>query len=314
MDFYSAAGTHLPELDFNEQTESISLTSITYDPQRGMDSARKVVSNREEMSTATLESLQGRKLIACIATVPLIKGRNPYLLDISEKNYNHVLDTFGLRDYTRYAGSTRLTFDVIPRFENGKVCGFYASLFYDHFFGLYTSYSEASGLTLGLCWGGENILPAFVASISNLRSLASQPGFFLLATAAALNFHLSYRLPTMDVCVSQVEKSTGYMGWDMSAYESANGSLSDLSATMSGYRTSLAAGRRVSKACDEILSKVGSDKCLISGYVPLKSNSTEDMFTAHHVTLLRRVRMQNIHIEFLFSRIDNQLTAVSFTV
>ena len=312
MNMYNRFHPMVPGLGFNNKHDSISFTTVTHDPRdERVNTTHRKSASREELEVSLRQCPLTRKVAACLVNVPVTKGMNPYYLEIAEEDYKHVLNRLGIWQPAVCAYSSDLTFDLVPWTEDGEIRGFYASIFMKRLFGLYMVYDERDDSSRGICWGGQNVLPGFIDALVALQSVALQPGYFLLCAAGALNLHLSRRLPLMAADVAAVEKRTGYQGWDMTAHPTAEGSLPELSARMSGDATSMAAGQRVSKVSKEILSAIEGHGSLIDGNVPLHPGPSRVIFQIHYATIKRRIKLQDIYIDFILARIQTQLTAVS---
>ena len=239
---------------------------------------------------------------------------NPYRLDIKEDNYRHCLDRFDVSDYAPYAFSAAMTFDVIPRLHRGKMNGFFASVFSEHFFGMLSVYDEEAQCCFGLVFGADAILSRFCEALSSLKALCLEPGYCLLSTAATFNAYHNYRLTVTSHLIARVEKRTRYSSWDNIAHVTADEPLSDLSAQMSGIATSLAANRRLTKMADEILRSIDGQSTLADGGIPWcpdHMHAINQKFHSHICIIKRRVAVQQVHIELLLAQVQNQLTAVS---
>lgn len=309
MDFISQHAGPTRPYDFNSTNEMIDVMDVfsTSD-----DAALKIESRQISACNLSM-SLQnpcrpGQRTLITLILVPLITTLSPYHFDINENAFKHILKEFGLEILYKYAHATGMTFDIIPNASGSQdLHGLsYYSIFLEHYFGLYVSADPDTGSMRGIVWTSPRLMDLFRSAIINLQTLSRHPYYIMLAASAAFNADHNHYLGDIEFKVNTVEKRTGHQGWDMIAYPSAGGELSDLSAKMSGLATSLAANRRLNGMDDEIL-KVLSD----TSHVP---NSLEHgvctSFETHRAILQRRSSIRHLHIELLMSRVQTQLTAV----
>ena len=310
-DFYRKTAPALTEIDFNEKSDSVSVNRV-YMRANGtsLELSQTRMMTEELDAGGLLHSSGSERTVACIIDVPLLVNRKPYVLDIKKKNYNLVSNYFGLSKYIKYAHSATMTMDVTPNVRDKHMNHSYYSVFVLQFFGIYTIYDRTKELTLGICWGDQRIIPLFLDALLCLKPFARHQSWILLVTAMTFNAYHNWRLHLTDDFVAQVMKRTGYQGWDMTAHDMADGTLTELSAKMSGLATSLAANRRLTSMAQEIISAIEGDVGDSSGAVPKGDKEEEKWFNDNVSTVKQRLVLQHIQINLLLAQVQNQLTAV----
>ncbi|KAL9113765.1 MAG: hypothetical protein Q9227_002210 [Pyrenula ochraceoflavens] len=298
VNFFSQHPGVVPPTDFNDANDGVDVIEIwsTKD-----EIPNRVVSSRipsRDLSAWLQNSCSPCEgLLVRLITVRLITTRNPYRLDVGSEVIDQALKAFRLERCYKFAHSTAMTFDVVT--EGGYSLDSYSveylSLFVAHFFGLYVVVDPNVGFTRGLIWTASRQMDLFHDALINLRPLASHAQYALVAAGAPFNAYHNFRLGQVSMEVSNVEKRTGYQGWDMIAYPGAKGSISELSAKMSGLATSLAANKRLNKMVDEILAQSSNKKLVLHG----DENPVCALFEDCRKMLERRSVIQHVHIDFL---------------
>ncbi|KAL9620361.1 MAG: hypothetical protein Q9160_005061 [Pyrenula sp. 1 TL-2023] len=232
MDFFSQNSGPTAPTDFNSTNNMIDVMEISSTPH---DPALKIESRHihvDDLSGWLQMSCQpGQRKSLRLVLVPLISTRNPYRLDISQQAFELILKEFGLEKMYSFANTTNMTFDIVPKAHNPQHPNSldYYSIVLEHFFGLYMAADPGTDHMHGLVWTSPRPMGLFRNAVTNLQLGKSH----------------------FQICT--VEKRTGHQGWDMIAFPSAEGELSDLSAQMSGLATAITANRRLNGMVDEIL-------------------------------------------------------------
>ena len=294
---------------FNQRNDLVDLTLLSIVPKSPfLNFSRLRKSSIELKDKRFLNELAPKGVVACIASVSLSTASKPSELDIRKENFDLLLESFGLVQCTSFAHSAAMTFDIYHEKDTSKLL--HSSIFLQQFFGVYMSYDCASNLLLGLCWGGDRILPLFLNALDYLNTLKYHPFSLLLAANMAFNAYFNWRLNVIDTFVAKVTKRTGHQGWDMTAYDVAKGTFSDLSAQMSGTATMLAANVHLSTLAQMTLKQIRA-KARLDGFPNTEvAGARVDAIDELVEEITSRLVLQDVEIKMLTTMAQQQLTAV----
>ena len=356
---YKESGAAEMDNAFNEKQDHVRLLSVDlvgegtevdlmFHKPASLEDTMPKLQNPINSSPSPNPTSKKRKMVSRIIHIPLRNPADKNYYDIKEKDFARITDLFGLSDYMRFAQSSGLSFDIIPRYttnhkkEDGssnsktRTSGFYASVYAKHFFGLYIHYSSTSNLTQAIFCGGGNIYQQFLDTFSTLpHPLYPSPFYILLVMATSINSFNQNNLDSTRNDILRLEARTGCSGWGVNVYEPLQGSFSELSNRMSGCFSSMAAHRRSVKLCLMVLGAVEEtgfegldfDGGGVDGVVDGDDGVVDDdggggkrgseyvrrLFKDHVTVIRRRANMQDMFNELLKTRAQNQITAVSHT-
>lgn len=309
MQFYAEKGSNLPH-GFNNGKDQFEVFEALQNGENGAIGLERSQQGCDWIDTVKQTSALSRKeALLRIILIPLTNPR-AYRFDIKEEIFILLFRQLNLKQLYRIAHTSPMSIDVIPTYDTqGAMSGFSCSLFIDTYVGLYFTHHHCSGLTHGICWATPTLLSHLQDALISLQGLARHPHYILLCIALAFNSSDETHLIKAHQYVGSVEKRTSYHGWDVGEYRSAEGSFSELSAKTSGFATALTATKRLDNVIDEILG-ILEDTSLVSSALDVKLLRA---FEAHVKTLRMRTATQHKHVDFLLSRVQHQLTAVSIS-
>ena len=171
----------------------------------------------------------------------------------------------------------------------------------------------ASGKTEGICWADDWISGTMQDVMSHLKGWALHPLFLALVVSVMLGYLLDRDLDREVKSIAAVENRTRYTGIKYTSVGIAEGDFPSLSERMSGCAVSLAGLARISDVLNDFLGEMSnySQQYGVKDDPKLKHISLKVDECVE--TLRRRLRMQNIQVEYLSRRVEVQLRAVSNT-
>ncbi|KAL9619967.1 MAG: hypothetical protein Q9160_005436 [Pyrenula sp. 1 TL-2023] len=307
IEFYAGKSSNLPH-GFDNKKDHFEVFEALQNSDNTPIKPERSQQDRDWIDTVKPNSaLSQRRVLLRLVLIPTSNRSRVYRFDIKQEIFSLLFRQLDLKQLYRLANTSPMTFDVIPMYDpQGAVSGFSSSLFIETYIWLYLTHHHSSGLTQGICWATPGLLSRLQDALISLQSLARHPHYILLCIALAFNSSDDINIIAVHEYVGSVEKRTGYHGWDVGEYRSAEGPFSELSAKTSGFATALTATKRPDNIIDEILG-IFEDTLLVPSTLDVKLLKA---FEAHVKTLRMRTAMQHKQADFLLSRVQHQLTAL----
>lgn len=243
--------------------------------------------------------------------VRLNKDVRPWQLNIRKSSLDAILEHFKIEEAYKYSFTSHGTFAVMPVRQIKRSDTIVFSLCMPDLFAVVWTHDAGTGRTEGVCWADDWISEAMQDVMSHLREWARHPLFLALVVSVMLGYLLDRDLDREVKSIAAVENRTRYHGFKHTSVGIAKGDFALLSERMSGCAVSLAGLERISKVLNEFLGEIsvhsqryGVNDGPNMGDVNLKVDECVE-------TLKRRLKMQNIQIDFLSRRVEVQLRAVS---
>jgi hypothetical protein len=234
-------------------------------------------------------------------------------LDISKDNFNSIVTKFDLHDLIAYGQASVQSFGHVAE-SDGNDSSIHTSIHIDDYFAQFHKVHSNTRAMQGIYWAGERVLPFLHDAVTQQCALANHPFFLNLCTAIAFEIAITSRLSSMSELIAGIEHRTGFKIWDLHRFQPVKGSYSAISAITSGYATSLAANKRLNRLTKCILMSFDRHKSAqINATGRLEQHQVS--FVASRIDLLlQQNEIQLILIDFLTTRVQNQLTAVSHSI
>lgn len=255
----------------------------------------------------------GTESLLRLVWVRLCKDVRPWQLNIRKSSLDAILQTFNITQAYNYSFTAPGTFAIMPVGQTLHSNTLVFSLCMPDLFAVVWAHDAASGKTEGVCWADEWISKTMQDIMNHLKEWALHPLFLALAVSVMLGYLLDRDLDREVKSIAAVENRTRYTGIKHTSVGIAEGDFPSLSARMSGCAVSLAGLGRISDVLKDFLGEM-------SGYS--QRHGVKDDPKLKHInlkvdecveTLRRRLKMQNIQVEYLSRRVEVQLRAVSNT-
>lgn len=232
-------------------------------------------------------------------------------LDINRHNFHAIISKFDLDDIVAYGKSSVQSFGQISE-SDGKNDSTFTAVHITDYFVQFHKCHGGSGATRGIYWAGQRVLPFLQNAIIQQRALARHPFFLNLCTTIAFEIAIATRLSSMSELIAGIEYRTGFKIWDLHCFQPVEGSHSAISAMTSGYATSLAANKRLNRLTRCILMSFDKHSNAQADVVGRLEQHQINLFVSQVDLLLQQNETQLILIDYVTTRIQNQLTAVSY--
>lgn len=230
-------------------------------------------------------------------------------LDISQNNFDTVLRKFHLQSLLDYGTTASQVFASATEGAGDSLCTF-SVIHVDDYFAMFYRHDHTMELTRGVCWTNDHIGTCLERALDYHRICAGHPLLLNLCMAQALNIATDSRLCTINDEISSIEIRTGFKVWLLAHCKPADSDLHTLSARATGNSTSVAAHRRANRVVKQLLGSVAAFHSHSLSTVDVTDEATKKICD-HALLLSQRSDSQLDLLEFLATRVDNQLTAVS---
>ena len=112
--------TAAPVLEMgSSKNEEIDFTTMAF--QNGAVEMKSMRTQNWEDVIDTVDSCSAEKAPnTCLIIITMMTTKNSYSFDIKQDNDTYLLESFGLSAYAKYAFSTSMALDVIPRMQGSK--------------------------------------------------------------------------------------------------------------------------------------------------------------------------------------------------
>ena len=303
-----------PSFCFNENSDALNVSEIwPFHPSHGVQRTHISDFDVGNWLTGTPPHENESSALLRLVWVRLHKNVRPWQLNIRKSSLDAVLETFNIAQAYRYSFTSPGTFATMPVGQTARSNTLVFSLCMPDLFAVIWTHDAASGKTEGVCWADDWISETMQDIMNHLKEWAVHPLFLALVVSVMLGYLLDRDLDRDVKSIAAVENRTRYTGIKHTSVGIAEGDYPSLSERMSGCAVSLAGLERISKVLDGFLGEISirSQQYGVKDdpklkYVSLKVDECVE-------TLKRRLKMQNIQIDYLSRRVEVQLRAVSNT-
>lgn len=301
-----------PSFCFNEKSEGLDVSEIrSFHPSNELQ--RTHIPDCDVASWLTKGSPHETEAstLLRLVWVRLHKDVRPWQLNIRKSSLDAVLGYLRIKEAYRYSFTSPGTFAVMPVRQTGNSNTLVFSLCMPDLFAVVWTHDAVSGRTEGVCWADDWISEVMQDVVSHLKGMAQHPLFLALAVSVMLGHLLDRDLDREAKSIAAVENRTRYHGFKHTSVGIAEGDYALLSEKMSGCAVSLAGLERIFKVLDDFLGEIS---------IHTQRHGVKDDPNLENVnlnvnesveTLKRRLKMQNIQIDYLSRRVEIQLRAVS---
>lgn len=302
-----------PSFCFNEKSDALDVSEIwpCHPPSHRVQ--RTQIPDFDVANWLTKTPLQGRENSALLRLVwvRLRKDVRPWQLHIRKSSLDAVLESFNIAQAYKYSFTGPGVFVIMPIDQTAHSKTLVFSLCMPDLFAVVWTHDAASGKTEGICWADDWISETMQDTMSHLKGWASHPLFLALVVSVMLGYLLDRDLDREVKSIAAVENRTKYTGIKHFSVGIAGGDFPSLSERMSGCAVSLAGLERISKVLNDFLGEISihSQRYSVKDDPYLKHISLKVDECVE--TLRRRLKMQDIQIEYLSRRVEVQLRAVS---
>ena len=301
-----------PSFCFNEKSKELNFSEIrSFHPSHEFQRKQVPDSDIGPWLTKISSHETEASALLCLVWIRLHKNVRPWQLNIRKSTLDAALESFKIEEAYRYSITSPGTFAIMPAHQTEYPNTHMFSLCMPDLFAVSWTHDTESGRTQGVCWADDWISEAMQDVMSHLKGWARHPLFLALVVSVMLGYLLDRDLDREVKSIAAVENRTRYHGFRHTSVGIAEGDYASLSERMSGCAVSLAGLERISKVLNEFLGEISTHTQRYGlkddpklGDVNLKVDECVE-------TLKRRLRMQNIQIDYLSRRVEVQLRAVS---
>ena len=312
--YYRECGSPMPENTFNDANDEITVIELArHGPDGPIQHEILKLSGALRDTWMAAETSRADKMVLLqLLQLKIEKDMQPqrWRLDISKANFDAVVRKFDLDNAIGYGCST---LEVCDQFSDShrdsKWTSF--SLHSGHYFAQYHKFRSDTRMNQGIYWTYPHLLSFMQQAVVHQRVLADHPFYLSLCTAVALGAMTDSRLSFIQHEIASIEHRTGFNVWIRDSVRPAEGDYSTLSAKASGYASSLAGNKRMTRMTRSVLTMF--DRCAATHASTVRGvcRRRAETVAARVDLLLHRSESQLNFIDVLIARAQNQSNAVS---
>ena len=300
-----------PSFCFNEQSEGLDVSEIwSFHPSNELQTTHIPDFDVGSWLTKGTPHETEASTLLRLVWVRLHKDVRPWQLNIRKSSLDAVLGKLKIEEAYRYSFTSPGTFAVMPVHRTRLSNTLVFSLCMPDLFAVVWTHDAVSGRTEGVCWADDWISEVMQDVVSHLKGWAQHPLFLALAVSVMLGHLLDRDLDREVKSIAAVENRTRYHGFKHTSVGIAEGDYALLSERMSGCAVSLAGLERIFKVLDDFLGEISTHMQRHGVKDDPNLENVNQNVNESVETLKRRLKMQNIQIDYLSRRVEIQLRAV----